>query len=81
MFSLPPVAALLAICGLGLLPAGVNTAKRFETDVAPAFSACEKMRLEARPCLAEGLGKNVSTVVKDTPDALRQTVQILDCYR
>ena len=38
--SAPPVAPLLAICDLGSLPAGADTAKRFKTNVAPVFGAC-----------------------------------------
>jgi len=76
----PPVAALLAICELGSLPAGADTAKRFETDVAAVFGACEKTWSGARSPRTEGMGKNVSTVVKDTPKAPSRTVQILDRY-
>jgi len=44
-FQRPPVAPLLAISDPGCLAAGVNTAKRFEADVAPVFGACEEAYL------------------------------------
>ena len=77
-FLFAPVAALLAIYDLGSLPAGADTAKRFKTDVAAVFGACEKTWSEAHALRSEGMGKNAPTVVKDTPEALSQTVQILD---
>ena len=33
---------MLAFCALGSLPAGADTAKRFERGVAPVFGACEE---------------------------------------
>ena len=39
---MPPVAPPVAICRLSCLAASVNTAKRFEADVAPIFRASGK---------------------------------------
>ena len=52
-----PVAPLLAICGLGSLPAGADTAKRFETDVAAVFGACEETRSAQPRSAAKAMGK------------------------
>jgi len=56
---------LLAICALGCLAAGVNTAKRFEADVARAYGACEKAQQKARLRLAESLCKTCVTENKE----------------
>ena len=43
----------------------MNTAKRFEADVAPVFGACEKTQWQARLYLAESLCKNCATENKE----------------
>jgi len=63
--SSPPVAPLLAIFDLGSLPAGADTAKWFETDVAPVFGACAKT-WSIQPCSARrGMRKKCPTEIKE----------------
>jgi len=65
VFVIRPIAPLLAICRLGCPAASVNTAKRFEADVAPVFGVCEKAQWQARLYLAESLCKTCATEIKE----------------